>query len=698
MAPNTAVNSPVDEGPGKLERYFSSPELAQRADLLRHLTENSNLIPLIRGGEGIGKSAFVNHLLELAPENWMPAHIAADVMLQPEALLAQLAQVYGLDAGGDELLHSLALHFDDLRQDGFLPVIIVDDAHLLPESSVITLLRLHQPETNGSHLAQVLLFAQPEIDNLLDSPQLKAMNLQSLQLLDMPVFTREQTERFLGHLLAADETVPGRSLPQPQVDRIFRDSGGVPGAIKRQAALLTAPPEQGKTAFDITEYLSLRNLVGGGLVLVVVLLGLAFQDDINSMFGSDGGLPEMAQDLPALPGKSLPLALPDSGSGVETANAVDAVATEPGGDKEEVGAVADVGPSDDKPPEVAEVVQPEPAPAHDVAAQLQLPSLPDVPEQAGPVAPATAPPAEPVAAPKAAEPPVPDQIAPQEQQAETRPEKAPQEQVAVTQRDGPPVSEPVPNPADPPPGDRAEMQPEKPAVDQAQPEPVQQSSPPAVPVKAEPEPPRPKKPVLVAKPEKRPAPAKVKKPTAGNRVKASLAPPGKRAQAPVVKTPVEERSSGLVVERPAAPAPVEERSTHLVKRDVPAVKLTQTAESGSNLSPPTRPVARVPKAGSPRPMREAWLLKQRPASYTIQLVGLQEEKGVSDFLRRQSLVGPVAYYRTVRSGKPWYPVLHGVYSDRKNAIQARDKLPKKLRKSGVWLRTMGSVQKEIRGR
>ncbi|MCP4127587.1 MAG: AAA family ATPase, partial [Gammaproteobacteria bacterium] len=307
MSPSEPANTPPDRGPEISEAYFSSPDLVQRADLLRHLTENSNLIPLVRGVEGIGKSTFIGHLLDLAPQNWMTVEIKADVMLQPEALLAKLARLYGLNDAAEGLLEGLAVHFDHLRQDGFLPVIVIDDAELLPEASIITLLRLHQQGPNDDPLAQILLFAQREIDSLLKTPQLKAMNLQPVQLLDMPLFTREQTEHFLEHLLAANESI---HLSPAQAEKIFRETRGMPGLIKRRAAELTDSQETKRITFDVIEYLPIRTAIGGGIALLVVLLGLVYQDSINSMFTSNDGAPEVGQDALVAAGRTQPLALP----------------------------------------------------------------------------------------------------------------------------------------------------------------------------------------------------------------------------------------------------------------------------------------------------------------------------------------------------------------------------------------------------
>ncbi len=671
MSPSESVNLPQEDRLDRSDAYFSSTELAQRTDLLRHLTENSNLIPLVRGDEGIGKSTFISHLLELAPENWVTAEIDADVMLQPEALLANLARLFDLNDTGDHLMEDLALRFDDLRQDGYLPVIIVDDAHLLPEASIIALLRLHERGQNDNPLAQLLLFAEPEIDDLLKTPQLRVMNLQLLQLLDMPVFTKEQAECYLKHLLATEESMSIRPLSTVQIEKIYRDSGGLPGLIKQQAIALIDSYTKKTAKFELPEFLSIKMVLGGGAALIVVLLGLIYQDSINDIF-SDGKDPaETTQKIQPQVDKVVPLELPEptpeQPQKEQVASLIPDETITPEGEVQDLGQTIEAEPvaaeeevknqvpaneSISQPQQVPITTQPEPAaepkPSNkkeDVADRASVPSATAISVEDSPVE---------------QDHKLQKQDAPQPNNIRAKPEGQKDKDVAEK-----PVS----------PAIQIEQKTEVSQVEQAQKK--QQA--------------KPSKPKVTT-----PAP-KVKTKVA--LVQAKPKPSNPIAKVPVI--PVEDRSSFVDKSRLSAPAPVEDRSTVLVKKEVPTVKSAQQSPSQEPKNPEVSTktkVGRTRQNTSFNPMRESWIMKQRPASYTIQLVGLQDEEGISGFIRRYQLPGPVAYYRTFRNGKSWFPVLHGVYKDRKIANEAITKFPEKLKKSGVWLRTFGSVQKDIRAR
>ncbi len=686
MSPSESASSSQDVKSQRSGAYHSSPELAQRTDLLRHLIENSNLIPLVRGAEGIGKSTFIHHLLELAPENWIPVELAADVMLQPAALLANLARQFDLDDRGEELMERLVSRFDDLRHDGLLPVIIVDDAHLLPEASIIVLLRLHERSEGGSPLAQILLFAQPEIDDLLKTPQLRVMNLQSLQMLDMPVFTLEQTERFLEHLLTGGESRPLAPISQVQIEKIHRETGGLPGLIKQRASVLMGPP--GKPAKpDLIEFILSGKVLGGGVALILVLLGLIYQDSINALFSGDDGQVEVTQEIRLPADKVVPLALPDEQAEPEATPEVaqsesspDLVQDEtvkPEENEQVTGQPELTEPTIEEEGSQPQAVEPElpaeqqqasPENAQSEATQEAVAQAEPTESDAETEGSVTA--AEIAATPEVIKPtsqekseevaaPIQTEIVPKQESNE---EKVKEQQKSSVS--GVSASAPV----------RKEQQLKtSPVVSKSD----QQDSKPIVPKASEPA------------PKTEPAPKREPEPSATH-VKA----PPPETKVPVAPDDRPVLNGGRV----RVPAPVEERSTMLERQEVPTVKSEQaTTPQAQKKTVPAPRIAQqqTPKVGAAKVLREEWLLRQGGGSYTIQLVGMQDESGIAGFLRRYTLAGPVAYYRTSHKGGPWFPVLYGVFSDRQKAKDALNRLPENLRESGAWIRSMSSVHKEI---
>ncbi|MES9937101.1 MAG: SPOR domain-containing protein, partial [Sedimenticola sp.] len=294
--------------------YFSLPELEQRLDLLFHLAENSDRVPLLKAEEGMGKTMMLDQLEQRAQPNWHLCRILADAMLQPEQLIDRIGWCVQVQkvGNGDALMRRL----EDLRNEGGRVIVAVDDAHQLPVSSIITLLRLSEKRSNGEPLVKVMLFARTDIDEHLATPQIQAMNPQALQMLDLPRYERSQGQAFVQHLLAVhgvDDSLV--VLNEQKVERLLKQSEGVPAAIEEGVTRLLAQADLGDGAsrgvgIPLLADLSGPAMVGTGLVLALVLITLLFQEQINSLFDGEEELRQASQELTAPPETVVPLELP----------------------------------------------------------------------------------------------------------------------------------------------------------------------------------------------------------------------------------------------------------------------------------------------------------------------------------------------------------------------------------------------------
>ncbi len=97
--------------------------------------------------------------------------------------------------------------------------------------------------------------------------------------------------------------------------------------------------------------------------------------------------------------------------------------------------------------------------------------------------------------------------------------------------------------------------------------------------------------------------------------------------------------------------------------------------------------------------REKWLLAQDGNSYTVQIIGVSNEKSLLDFIRNNELLkqNKIAYYESTFRGKPWFQLLYGLYSDKQAARLAADNLPENIRQAGPWIRSVAAVQRAIDG-
>ena len=287
----------LQPSPGEQDQgtFFSTPELSQRLDFLRHLTENSDFIPLIKGGEGAGKTYMANRLQALAGENWILCRVEATPALHPNKLLAQCARCFGVKHAQGRLLEELIRGLDDLRLTGRLAVIMVDDAHLLPPETLVFLFGLHAQPGGDFPLVRVVLFADPQLDDVLAAPRFEAVVLDKLHTLQIPRLKAQQIPNFVKYTLGETGEGVADSLPMDEVIRLYRESGGIPGRLVE----LIGAEVFGKGAVKAgprrpLPVKSIAGLVGMGLLVSVVLV---YQDDINRLVEPQGPVDE-ARPIP----------------------------------------------------------------------------------------------------------------------------------------------------------------------------------------------------------------------------------------------------------------------------------------------------------------------------------------------------------------------------------------------------------------
>ncbi len=275
------------------EEIFSTPESEARLDLIRHLIENSELVPLVRGMSGIGKSLLASRLQAGAPDNWAVCHFSADSMMQPERLLAHIARCNGLPDAKEDNIRRLVDRFETMRKRGSVPVLLIDDAQELPPTSLITLLRLYERQVDGAPLVSLVLFANEQIDMLLSTPQLQVMSPQSIQVIDLPPLTREEADTYMRFLLNVEGLDPQLALDASRLDRLYRDTKGAPGPLA--SAILEAVGEADGTLEPITGRIRKSWLWGAVPLGAVVLLLLLFQGPINRLFSPEVQEPSQRQ-------------------------------------------------------------------------------------------------------------------------------------------------------------------------------------------------------------------------------------------------------------------------------------------------------------------------------------------------------------------------------------------------------------------
>ncbi len=276
--------------------FYSNAELTEQLELLKHYTQYGNLLLLITGERGIGKSSLKQRFINTAQEEWQVCEIQSHTMMDASLLLRQIANGFGITEPPlepSDLLEVLSNQFEHLHQNLHIPILIIDDAHELPQDSLQALLYLAEHHSDQQSTLRIILFCEPEIETMLEDPAIHSLKERVTHAIELPVLDETQTAEYLRHRLAV-AGLDGTSPFTPKlVHKIFKASAGIPAKINEYAhknllddsePFITEAREINDELIHGVSPFNLRNMLIGGFALVLVISGLLFQDSINSLF------------------------------------------------------------------------------------------------------------------------------------------------------------------------------------------------------------------------------------------------------------------------------------------------------------------------------------------------------------------------------------------------------------------------------
>ncbi|HTT07577.1 MAG TPA: AAA family ATPase [Gammaproteobacteria bacterium] len=268
--------APASTPPQDTAAIFLTHAWEERLEIIRHLIDHSRQILLILGDAGSGKSTLRGHLTRVAPAAWRVVTLDAAPFDDALTLVERLATGLGMTPGPKDQLEvrtrAMEEHLKGLHHTGALPVALIDDAHQLPADALLLLLRL---ATSGADAPlRVVLFCDPRVTRLLESPQLLAYQRAILHTVEMPAYTVEETAAFLVWW----HTHTGRDpnlLVEARVRAVYQASQGLPGRILAlDAGRLTQEPQ--KNIRVITHGRSHRMYFVGAAVLLLLVVLMVF--------------------------------------------------------------------------------------------------------------------------------------------------------------------------------------------------------------------------------------------------------------------------------------------------------------------------------------------------------------------------------------------------------------------------------------
>jgi DamX protein len=262
----------------KSSKYFATPELNQRLHLIRHLVQDSEQLLLVLAETGYGKTSLLNQLKKVAAkhhDHWWLYTLNCGPSLSAEALVSTLLSAFNVRQDGKPtqiLQDSLRNHIASTRYNGQLPVLLVDDAHLLPLATlrlIVDLALQGEPLTR----MRVVLFCEPQITSILATPEFEIVHHTLIHTLDIPAFSKTETRDYIQSRLEGSQYGTVHPFNSDTLKKIHTESEGIPGEINLYAQEVLRKFAEHRADFWSPHALASSKLFWG-IPIVILFIGL----------------------------------------------------------------------------------------------------------------------------------------------------------------------------------------------------------------------------------------------------------------------------------------------------------------------------------------------------------------------------------------------------------------------------------------
>lgn len=213
--------------------FLSEQHREALAHLLYGAGENGGFV-MLTGEVGTGKTTICRAFLEQTPE-----HVDVALVLNPAMtaieLMHAICQEFGVAAPEQSdsvkvLVDRLNRYLLDAHARGRHPVLIIDEAQNLRPRVLEQVRLLTNLETSKQKLLQIFLIGQPELREILASPELRQLNQRITARFHLRPLSARETAAYIDHRI----TVAGVERPlfsSAALREVHRRSRGVPRLI-----------------------------------------------------------------------------------------------------------------------------------------------------------------------------------------------------------------------------------------------------------------------------------------------------------------------------------------------------------------------------------------------------------------------------------------------------------------------------------
>ncbi len=213
--------------------YMSSRHREALAHLIYGMKADSGFV-LLTGEVGTGKTTVCRCLLGQIPDKSEIAFIL-NPKLSVVELLATICDELGIGypAGNQSVkvfIDQINLYLLKAHAEGKRTVLIIDEAQNLSIDVLEQIRLLTNLETDKRKLLQVVMLGQPELNHLLNQPELRQLSQRVTARYHLEPLSKHELQGYLSHRLAV-AGVERPLFPEKTIGKLYSLTGGVPRLI-----------------------------------------------------------------------------------------------------------------------------------------------------------------------------------------------------------------------------------------------------------------------------------------------------------------------------------------------------------------------------------------------------------------------------------------------------------------------------------
>lgn len=218
------------------EFLFLSPSHKEALAVILYGIEKRTGFMLITGGVGLGKTTILRSALERVDKERIKIILLFNPIISYTNLVKTIYRELEMDlpSSGDAFDIEEGLHLGLIEQykNDRTVVLIIDEAQNLPTETLERLRMLSNLETDKEKLIQIILIGQePELDNMLDSVQLRQIKQRIAVRARIVQLTDKESKEYIVHRLRRAGCTGNVPFTDRALKTVVRHSKGIPRTI-----------------------------------------------------------------------------------------------------------------------------------------------------------------------------------------------------------------------------------------------------------------------------------------------------------------------------------------------------------------------------------------------------------------------------------------------------------------------------------